>query len=177
MPEVLWKTYIDFEVDQEEYDNTRMLYRRLLERTHHVKVRAVICSRWGQQHLLDHPCYLYLVISSFSFSGRGLSEEHVKKNMKKVPLFENVLYMKCNSCWMMDLFWELKNRGGRGNIWAELPPSQQSMMSRILATLTACLVCRDLFPLYISVLVLHILCFTADCNTQIIWTSAAWLAF
>ncbi|XP_048259858.1 crooked neck-like protein 1 [Haliotis rufescens] len=38
MPEVLWKTYIDFEVDQEEYDNTRMLYRRLLERTHHVKV-------------------------------------------------------------------------------------------------------------------------------------------
>lgn len=38
MPEVLWKAYIDFEVEQEEYQNTRKLYRRLLERTQHVKV-------------------------------------------------------------------------------------------------------------------------------------------
>ncbi|XP_059146272.1 crooked neck-like protein 1 [Physella acuta] len=38
MPEVLWKAYIDFEVDQEEYDNARKLYRRLLQRTQHVKV-------------------------------------------------------------------------------------------------------------------------------------------
>ncbi|XP_069117368.1 crooked neck-like protein 1 [Argopecten irradians] len=38
MPEVLWKAYIDFEVEQEELDYTRALYRRLLERTHHVKV-------------------------------------------------------------------------------------------------------------------------------------------
>jgi len=38
MPEVLWKAYIDFEVDQEEYKNTTKLYRRLLERTQHVKV-------------------------------------------------------------------------------------------------------------------------------------------
>ena len=38
MPEVLWKSYIDFEIEQSEHDNTRGLYRRLLERTRHVKV-------------------------------------------------------------------------------------------------------------------------------------------
>ena len=38
MPEVLWKAYIDFEIDQEEFDNTRKLYRRLLSRTQHIKV-------------------------------------------------------------------------------------------------------------------------------------------
>jgi len=38
MPEVLWKAYIDFEIEQEEYNNTRTLYRRLLQRTQHVKV-------------------------------------------------------------------------------------------------------------------------------------------
>uniref|UniRef100_A0A2H6NHW4 Suppressor of forked domain-containing protein n=1 Tax=Micrurus carvalhoi TaxID=3147026 RepID=A0A2H6NHW4_9SAUR len=38
MPEVLWKSYIDFEIEQEEYENTRNLYRRLLQRTQHVKV-------------------------------------------------------------------------------------------------------------------------------------------
>lgn len=39
MPEVLWKAYIDFEIEQEEYHKTRQLYRRLLQRTQHVKVR------------------------------------------------------------------------------------------------------------------------------------------
>uniref|UniRef100_A0A8C2FF10 Crooked neck-like protein 1 n=1 Tax=Cyprinus carpio TaxID=7962 RepID=A0A8C2FF10_CYPCA len=38
MPEVLWKSYIDFEIEQEEYENTRGLYKRLLQRTQHVKV-------------------------------------------------------------------------------------------------------------------------------------------
>ena len=38
MPELLWKAYIDFEVEQEEYENCRQLYERLLERTQHVKV-------------------------------------------------------------------------------------------------------------------------------------------
>ncbi|KXJ29758.1 crooked neck-like protein 1 [Exaiptasia diaphana] len=38
MPEVLWKAYIDFEINQEEYDRSRDLYERLLERTNHVKV-------------------------------------------------------------------------------------------------------------------------------------------
>ena len=38
MPEMLWKAYIDFEIENEEYDNTRQLYRMLLTRTNHVKV-------------------------------------------------------------------------------------------------------------------------------------------
>uniref|UniRef100_A0A3P9P9R6 Crooked neck pre-mRNA splicing factor 1 n=1 Tax=Poecilia reticulata TaxID=8081 RepID=A0A3P9P9R6_POERE len=38
MPEVLWKSYIDFEIEQEQFDNTRNLYKRLLQRTQHVKV-------------------------------------------------------------------------------------------------------------------------------------------
>jgi len=37
-PELLWKVYIDFETEQEEYDKVRELYKRLLERTKHVKV-------------------------------------------------------------------------------------------------------------------------------------------
>jgi len=38
MPEVLWKAYIDFEVGQDEYEHARNLFRRLLQRTRHVKV-------------------------------------------------------------------------------------------------------------------------------------------
>ena len=38
MPELLWKSFIDFEIEQEEYQNVRSLYERLLERTQHVKV-------------------------------------------------------------------------------------------------------------------------------------------
>ena len=38
MPELLWKQYIDFEIEQDEYDNARALYRRLLSKTTHVKV-------------------------------------------------------------------------------------------------------------------------------------------
>lgn len=38
--QVLWKSYIDFEIEQEEFENTRKLYRRLLQRTQHVKVRT-----------------------------------------------------------------------------------------------------------------------------------------
>lgn len=38
MPEYLWKAYIDFEIEHEEYDRARLLYERLLERTQHVKV-------------------------------------------------------------------------------------------------------------------------------------------
>lgn len=38
MPEVLWKAYIDFEIDDQQIDNVRALYSSLLERTSHVKV-------------------------------------------------------------------------------------------------------------------------------------------
>lgn len=38
MPELLWKAYIDFEEEEGEYEKTRELYERLLEKTDHVKV-------------------------------------------------------------------------------------------------------------------------------------------
>lgn len=38
MPEVLWKAWIDFEYNQGEFDRTRALYERLLQKTNHVKV-------------------------------------------------------------------------------------------------------------------------------------------
>lgn len=38
MPELLWKGYIDFEIESQEWDRARALYRRLLDRTGHVKV-------------------------------------------------------------------------------------------------------------------------------------------
>jgi crooked neck len=38
MPEIVWKSFIDFEVDQQEYTKCRQLYKRLLEKTQHVKV-------------------------------------------------------------------------------------------------------------------------------------------
>ncbi|KAJ8768559.1 hypothetical protein K2173_022669 [Erythroxylum novogranatense] len=38
MPELLWKAYIDFEISEGEYDRTRDLYERLLDRTKHLKV-------------------------------------------------------------------------------------------------------------------------------------------
>eukprot|EP00210_Caulerpa_lentillifera_P002945 g2812.t1 len=38
MPELLWKAYIDFEIENGNRNRTRVLYERLLDRTNHVKV-------------------------------------------------------------------------------------------------------------------------------------------
>ncbi|GAB4857491.1 Crooked neck-like protein 1 [Ancistrocladus abbreviatus] len=38
MPELLWKAYIDFEIVEGEFERTRALYLRLLDRTKHLKV-------------------------------------------------------------------------------------------------------------------------------------------
>ncbi|KAA8895894.1 hypothetical protein FN846DRAFT_911236 [Sphaerosporella brunnea] len=38
MPELVWKAYIDFEEESAEFERTRALFERLLERTDHVKV-------------------------------------------------------------------------------------------------------------------------------------------
>eukprot|EP00736_Rhodelphis_marinus_P006637 Rmarinus@m.29779 len=38
IPELLWKAYIDFEISEEQFENVRDLYERLLEKTKHVKV-------------------------------------------------------------------------------------------------------------------------------------------
>ena len=38
LPEVIWKSFIDFEYNNERYDQVRILYEKLLERTEHLKV-------------------------------------------------------------------------------------------------------------------------------------------
>lgn len=38
MPEVLWKSYIDYEFSEGSRERTRGLYERLLEKTEHVKI-------------------------------------------------------------------------------------------------------------------------------------------
>jgi len=38
IPEAVWKAYIDFEVEEGEYDRARSLYEKLLDKTDHVKV-------------------------------------------------------------------------------------------------------------------------------------------
>ena len=38
MPENLWKSYIDMEISQENFDRVRDLYTKLLNKTKHVKV-------------------------------------------------------------------------------------------------------------------------------------------
>jgi crooked neck len=38
IPEAVWKAYIDFEVEEQEYGHARALYEKLLDRTDHVKV-------------------------------------------------------------------------------------------------------------------------------------------
>lgn len=43
--QVLWKSYIDFEIEQEEFGHTRNLYKRLLQRTQHVKVTTSLQTR------------------------------------------------------------------------------------------------------------------------------------
>ncbi|KAL0315144.1 UNVERIFIED_CONTAM: Pre-splicing factor clf1 [Sesamum calycinum] len=37
MPELLWKAHIDFEISEAEYEKTRTLYERVLNRTKHLK--------------------------------------------------------------------------------------------------------------------------------------------
>ena len=39
MPETIWKSYIDMEIDLKEYDRVREIYSRLLNKTKHVKVK------------------------------------------------------------------------------------------------------------------------------------------
>ena len=38
MPELLWKAFIDFEIEQQENEHARRLYGKLLKKTQHVKV-------------------------------------------------------------------------------------------------------------------------------------------
>lgn len=49
MPELLWKSFIDFEIEVEELGRAQKLYERLLERTKHVKVWISYAKFLSQQ--------------------------------------------------------------------------------------------------------------------------------
>lgn len=62
MPEMLWKAYLDFEIEQEEHNNVRHLYECLLERTQHIKVWlsfAKFEASLGDENGLMHCRHVY----------------------------------------------------------------------------------------------------------------------
>ncbi|XP_074470901.1 crooked neck-like protein 1 [Sebastes fasciatus] len=69
MPEVLWKSYIDFEIEQEEFGNTRNLYKRLLQRTQHVKV-WISCAKFELS--IDDPDRLQKCRQIFEEANKGM---------------------------------------------------------------------------------------------------------
>ncbi|XP_030577074.1 crooked neck-like protein 1 isoform X2 [Archocentrus centrarchus] len=69
MPEVLWKSYIDFEIEQEEFENTRNLYKRLLQRTQHVKV-WISCAKFELS--VDGPDRLQKCRQIYEEANRGM---------------------------------------------------------------------------------------------------------
>lgn len=81
MPEVVWKAYIDFETEEEEFGNARKLYRRLLDRTQHVKVCApltlfhvarVRCLRVFHVATYRVFCFMWLRTGFYVSSGEGI---------------------------------------------------------------------------------------------------------
>uniref|UniRef100_A0A5K3EXV5 Crooked neck-like protein 1 n=1 Tax=Mesocestoides corti TaxID=53468 RepID=A0A5K3EXV5_MESCO len=55
MPEILWKAYIDYEIEQREWNRARALYRRLMQKTQHVKVwlslaNFELCAQNSTEH-------------------------------------------------------------------------------------------------------------------------------
>lgn len=38
MPEIVWRAYINNEIELKEYDNARKLFERLLEKSKHLKI-------------------------------------------------------------------------------------------------------------------------------------------
>ncbi|GAU29368.1 hypothetical protein TSUD_31750 [Trifolium subterraneum] len=77
MPELLWKSYIDFEVAECEFEKARVLYGRLLDRTKHLKV-------W-----MSYAEFEAAAIDKESFD---LSEEQKKQCIQRVRrVFEEAL--------------------------------------------------------------------------------------
>lgn len=70
---MLWKSYIDFEIGQEEYENARNLYRRLLQRTRHVKVRILNLNFY-------YRFFNYLKISGLDLL-RAIRAEHGRREV------------------------------------------------------------------------------------------------
>jgi len=81
MPEIVWKAYIDFEIAEEEYERTQKLYRRLLERTKHVKVWISFAQF---ENSLSHPDRARAI---FKEAYHALADPHDKE--ERVMLIES----------------------------------------------------------------------------------------
>lgn len=86
MPELLWKSYIDFEISQDEIENARLLYERLLERTTHVKV-WLSYAKFELNNKIDGDMNIGLARSIFNRANEALRSNPDKES--RVLLLEN----------------------------------------------------------------------------------------
>lgn len=88
MPEVIWKAYIDFELSEAEYGHARSLYKRLLDRSNHVKVWIAMAqfeleySSYSTESKEDEPTALEASRAVFQqayevLKAQGLKEERL----------------------------------------------------------------------------------------------------
>ncbi|GAA5830801.1 hypothetical protein JCM11251_001079 [Rhodosporidiobolus azoricus] len=76
MPELIWKSWIDFEYDEEEYERARELYERLLRRTSHVKVWVSFAQFEANVGLAE----------AAALSGEGDEEDEEEEGKEKQPV-------------------------------------------------------------------------------------------
>ena len=98
---MLWKSYIDFEIEQEETERTRNLYRRLLQRTQHVKVFCDLCVCSNQQSGRNSVfIYIYIYICMYFFfiyilSGFLLQRACESQDFGMLSLYQANIYIAC----------------------------------------------------------------------------------
>ncbi|KAI9188889.1 NineTeen Complex (NTC) component [Blastocladiella emersonii ATCC 22665] len=87
MPEVLWKAYIDFEMDEGEWTKTRHLYERLLQRTAHVKVWISFAKFEMQAEELDD-------VAARATRARAVFDNAYKKLKERAANEERVILLE-----------------------------------------------------------------------------------
>ncbi|GAA5895176.1 hypothetical protein JCM8208_000136 [Rhodotorula glutinis] len=76
MPELVWKSWIDFEYDIDEYERARDLYERLLRRTSHVKVWVSYAQFEGNVGMAE----------AAALSGEGDDDDEDEGEAEKQPV-------------------------------------------------------------------------------------------
>ncbi|KAA0196963.1 Crooked neck pre-mRNA-splicing factor 1 [Fasciolopsis buskii] len=100
MPELLWKAYIDFEIEQCDWERSRLLYRRLLQRTQHVKVwisfaNFEICAHnnLAMEDLDDED---EEQLKNSNISKEDLIREHNENEVRKGIVRARLIYREAN---------------------------------------------------------------------------------
>ncbi|KAA3675545.1 crooked neck [Paragonimus westermani] len=101
MPELLWKAYIDFEIEQYDWERARALYQRLLRRTQHVKVwisfaNFELCAhnRLTLEDLDDEDTEMCLRNSSVD--KKMIVREHNENEIRKSIMRARAVYREAN---------------------------------------------------------------------------------